>query len=581
MVRIVFTEGEKKAAKADQEGIRCIGLVGVFSFTNKGKLELSEDLKSVNWERREVRICFDSDFRDNENVQKAIGRLASYLKSQRAFVKVIYLPGGPSGEKVGLDDFLITHGRGEFERLSLEAEEPDPVDSGDEKSDNIDPMTAARLFLDDRRSSDGELKIRYFKQDFWEWTGQRYRVVPEESDLRPVVHLFLDNLQHHLTRSNTTNVIEGIRALSSVDSLVELPRWIGKADSQRNCITLENGILDLDLVLSGATSPIVDHTPLWFSQVCLPYEFDPAATCPRWFEALIQSLDGDLELVNLLQEWFGYQLQRGTDQQKFAILIGEGGTGKSSTCAALHAMLGAENVSSVSLDRLGERFELHRMLGKLANISAETEEITKVSEGRLKQLTSGDPTPFEEKNKPIFDATPTAKLTFAMNNLPRFTDRSSGLWRRMILIPFDHKIPADKIVPGMDKADWWVRSGELPGILNWAIEGLKRLNSEGFTASPKVSSLLENYRNENNPARAFLLRNYREDPQGKVVTRDLYDAYKTECSRSGHHPLHEQNFGREVSRTFPGAKKSRFRIDGELRHGYQGICEGGGQGDCV
>src|SRR5205807_310610 len=123
-------------------------------------------------------------------------------------------------------------------------------------------------------------------------------------------------------------------------------------------------------------------------------------------------------------------------------------------------------------------------LGKLANICAEVGELDKAAEGYLKAYTSGDAMQFERKYESSFSAMPTARLVLATNNPPRFSDKSDGVWRRLILLPLNVTIAEEERVYGMDKREWWEASGELPGILNWALEGFDRLRLQGgFTRS--------------------------------------------------------------------------------------------------
>jgi hypothetical protein len=132
---LIITEGEKKAAKADQEGFPCLGLVGVYGWQKKrvaesAARELIEDLKSVAWVSRAVFICYDSDVRGKPEVQWAEWHLAQALEDAGAVVKVVRLPDGAKGEdgqpaKVGLDDFLVSKGADAgkaFEQLLYEAQ---------------------------------------------------------------------------------------------------------------------------------------------------------------------------------------------------------------------------------------------------------------------------------------------------------------------------------------------------------------------------------------------------------------------------------------------------------------------------
>jgi hypothetical protein len=151
-VPLLVTEGEKKAAKADQEGFTCIGLAGVYAWQKKrprhdgkptGPRELIEDLASIPWQGRVVYILFDSDAAENPHVRWGEWHLGQALAARGAVVKVVRLPPGdpgPDGKpaKMGLDDYLIAHPAGDLGRLLEEASEacrPAPKGGEDEGED--------------------------------------------------------------------------------------------------------------------------------------------------------------------------------------------------------------------------------------------------------------------------------------------------------------------------------------------------------------------------------------------------------------------------------------------------------------
>ena len=106
-------------------------------------------------------------------------------------------------------------------------------------------------------------------------------------------------------------------------------------------------------------------------------------------------------------------------------------------------------------------------------------ELDKVAEGQLKAFVSGDLMEFEYKFKTPFSAKPTARLILSTNNPPMFSDKTDGVWRRMLLLRCSVQIPESERVAGMDSVEWWRDAGELPGILNWAIAGLVQLRKQG------------------------------------------------------------------------------------------------------
>jgi P4 family phage/plasmid primase-like protien len=443
-----------------------------------------------------------------------------------------------------------------------------------------DPDRLARSFIE-------KCPWAFWRGAYYEYDGRRYREVPLQ-ELRALLtgHIgqclhnayaeqlrrHQDALRHyeqahagldgdlparHLPRppappSVTSSLVSNaLQALESQTVLrggdVPLPSLLPGGEKV-NLLALENGLLDLD------REELRPHTPAWFSTVCLPYPYDAAATCPRWLAVLGQNLEADAERIALLQEFFGYCLTPSTDAQQCIVLAGEGANGKSVVVAGLQALLGEDNFSSVPLEDFGRRFAMAQTLGKLANIAAEVGELDRTAEGTLKAFISGDRMCFERKGKDAFTARPTARLLLSTNNVPRFADRSEGVWRRLRLVPFNRRVPEGERVPGMDKPEWWLRLGEVPGMLNWALEGLRRLraNNMRFTEPAACRAALEAHRQESDPCRVFLLEHYEPAAGGEPIpSTELYKHYQEWGKENGHaNLLTSHNFGRQVRRVF-------------------------------
>ncbi len=386
-----------------------------------------------------------------------------------------------------------------------------------------------------------------------------------------------------VTKTLVSNVIDATASMVVVSSAADQMTWIDDSGRQRrNYVSMANGILDIESVLAekDLDECLLPHTPKWFSSICLPYKFDAEATCPKWEAFLEKNLELDPERIKILQEWAGYLLLPDTGEQKFLVLEGEGANGKSVYCAAINAMLGADNCSHIPLELFADRFAKSQTLGKLVNISADVGELDKVAEGYLKSFTSGDVMYFDRKGIPGVDCTPTARLMLACNNRPRFSDRSSGIWRRMLLIPWRITIGSKDRIRNMDKPWWWEQSGELPGIFNWALIGLERLRKQqSFTDSHLSREALEDYKIESNPARAFLLENLDTTEGGGVKATLIYKLYSKWAAENGYRPLGERIFGKEVKRAFPssdrkkgGSRADRYWYYANLRFSSDEIC---------
>jgi hypothetical protein len=135
-VPLTITEGEKKAAKADQEGIACVALVGTEGWSVKrpkdgnakpiGPRVLIPDMDAIAFRGRRVFVVFDSDAIAKKEVRQAARALADALAARGADVRIVKLPHGDDDEKVGLDDYLITHTADELRALMESAEPPQP-----------------------------------------------------------------------------------------------------------------------------------------------------------------------------------------------------------------------------------------------------------------------------------------------------------------------------------------------------------------------------------------------------------------------------------------------------------------------
>jgi phage/plasmid-associated DNA primase len=131
----------------------------------------------------------------------------------------------------------------------------------------------------------------------------------------------------------------------------------------------------------------------------------------------------------------------------------------------------------------------------------------------------------------------------------------------------------------MDSADWWEQSGELPGIFNWALQGLWRLRMQKqFTASELVTDAIQDYQDESNPVRTYLRENF-EPGRGIVKSKDAYRFYVDWALETGHKPMNERTFGKEFQRMFPGSprkyggsRSSRYYYYDEIHFSQDEIC---------
>jgi len=353
-----------------------------------------------------------------------------------------------------------------------------------------------------------------------------------------------------------------IRSITLLSQSAGWNQMIGEEGADRKTmLSLKGSLIDLDKFVKGATDFIVTKNSEYLSAYCLPVEHQSSATCPTWLKFLDEMLPGDVQKV--LQEFFGYILWPGrNDFNAFTILYGDGANGKSVVLAALKALIGDGNYTALSIENFNSErtFPLAATYGKLANICEDMEELHKVQEGLIKNYISpGSVITVERKNRDPFEMKPTAKLIFATNFLPRFSDRSDGVWRRLIVLPFKKQIlDRSKQRPELATIQFWQQSGELSGLLNWSLDGLARLTSQKtFSESEDLQRVKSAFALECNPAKLWLFDNFEiGTPDPNLTIREVYGLYRSEMNSIERNPIGIGTFNKEVIRTFPSVQKT-------------------------
>jgi phage/plasmid-associated DNA primase len=179
-----------------------------------------------------------------------------------------------------------------------------------------------------------------------------------------------------------------------------------------------------------------------------------------------------------------------------------------------------------------------------------------MNEGMLKDVSSGGDIPVERKGKDPLTAAAIARCIFASNSLPAFADRSNGIWDRLRIIPFNERFRGtSRHNPNLKRE---IAAAELPGIFNWAIEGLAKLRGmKRFPEHPEGKGIASEHRLACDHESQFLLEDYEEKEDALITKVELYNAYQEFCRANGYRPKNAANFGREVKRIFPSAYEGR------------------------
>jgi len=349
-------------------------------------------------------------------------------------------------------------------------------------------------------------------------------------------------------------------------------------ESNLDQLPLKNGVLNIE---TGELESYGDLKHFFLFQ--MPVDYDPTADCPifkNFVSEIIYPAD-----VPLAQEIFGYCLWRdGMATLKKAIMfLGAGDNGKSLLLSVLVSLLGERNVSAISLSNLAEnRFASARLRGKLANVHPDLPDKALRDTGQFKGLIGDDIMPFEIKHGGGGEFRNRAKLIFSANKLPDAQDDSDGYYTRWVILNFPYEFVRGKRQlseierPQKDKSQ--LKAGftnELSGILNWSLEGLRRLQTNGcFTNEISTDKMRELYVKLANSLKAFIIDKC-------VVTGklddylskdDFYTQYIVYCQDRKLAAFTKTKVGRDFPGCYPGqVTGGRDFVRGERPPSWRGI----------
>ena len=266
----------------------------------------------------------------------------------------------------------------------------------------------------------------------------------------------------------------------------------------------------------------------------LPFEYNPQAKAPI-FEEYLNKVLPDKERQRVLAEYLGYVFIKHGGRLKLEaalILYGTGANGKSVFYEVTNALLGAENVSSYSLQELTDDLGYYRAMiaNKLVNYASEIN--GKLEADKFKKMVSGETIPARlPYGKPML-LNNYAKFIFNCNELPKDVEHTNAYFRRWLIIPFDVTIPKAEQDSELHTK---IIETELSGVFNWVLEGLNRLlEQKRFSECEAAKRAVEQYRTESDSVQMFLSEHeYKVSPTNEIPLKDMFNEYRNYCIESG------------------------------------------------
>lgn len=321
---------------------------------------------------------------------------------------------------------------------------------------------------------------------------------------------------------------------SSIESYLKSQLYVPdeQVDNGDDYVNLENGLYNLE------TDTLEPHRRDLYLTSQLGFAYDPEAACPTWLKCLdewFMTPDGspDQELINVFQEAFGYSSTADTSYQVAFWLFGEAASGKSTAVKVLKVLMGNAYIE-IDLSALNRnQYQLAEIQGKRVVSCTEAAANSVLQDNVFKQLVSGEEVVTRQIRQSTRRFKPQAKVWWAMNEMPRNQDRSSAVYRRLVIIPFRNPVPFEKRDRRLDEK----LKAEAPGIFRWALEGLRRLRQQRrFTSPTTVREAVEEYKAENDVEAAFVADWGVCDPKQETKSSTLYGAYAVWCDLFGYKP---------------------------------------------
>jgi P4 family phage/plasmid primase-like protien len=306
------------------------------------------------------------------------------------------------------------------------------------------------------------------------------------------------------------------------------------------------------MVLDATTATIIPNKKDYYLIHSIGAGYNPEATCPLFLEYLDSSFAGvsdKNERIAAIQEFAASMFLQDTRFQDFMILHGVGGEGKSILLSAIRSVIGRYFSASIPITDIGERFKTHRLDGKLANLSDESQANVKVNTEILKALTAGNILTVEQKNKDADEMINHSKMIFAMNQFPMLGDSSKGMERRMMVISFPNPVSKEK----RDKQLQHKIAAERDGIFLWLLEGLKRILVTDEITMPPSSLEIVKIIMMSDPLTGFVndcltILPPDSKPSQGTINEQVYTAYKRYCEHNGSDNfLTANNFSRRIT----------------------------------
>ncbi len=395
--------------------------------------------------------------------------------------------------------------------------------------------------------------LHFWQGDFHQFDGACFREL-SPADLRACVYELLavrcvgaGGKPLAVKKRVVDDFIDALKAAAKLSDAITPPAFLVGNDDPREFIACRNGLLHVP------TRTLRPAMPSFFTRNALAFDFNANAPAPaEWLRFLESIWADDFQQWDTLQEWFAYCLTLDTRQQKIFLIVGPKRSGKGTIARVLTALVGAANTGAPTLANLGASFGMEGLIGKQLAIISDARlghkaDAASIAENLLR-ISGEDHLSVPRKFQPDYTAQLPVRFMLMTNELPTLADASGALASRFVILAMSESFYGREDQTLFDRL--W---GELPGILNWALDGLDRLRERGHFDQPHAAlHLVEQLDALGSPVKAFVVDCCEVGPTKWVAASALFEAWQAWCQRENRdHVGTVQSFGRQLGAAAP------------------------------
>lgn len=425
-----------------------------------------------------------------------------------------------------------------------------------------DPIALSIFLLEE---NPGLLKC---EKNIYLFNGKCYDLILREQ-LLTMLHRFM--ITHGITKiwNKRNDIIDSLLAYEKL-------KTVKKMNDYPDLLCLNNGIINIH------TRELVSHSADYYFDSIIDNDYDPKALeCPAFKEYLESTFNGDRDTIDNVIMLGGYLMDTSCAANKMFLFNGSGSNGKS-VLIDTYSMFFSDvsirpQVTSISLSDLsGDKFKKSDLITSRFNVCSE-EKKGYIDAEEIKKIISGELINVRGLYRDTITFRPKTKIVIGANGLPKFTDTSDGIYRRLVIINFENQYKTAEEMEGINhikEKRIFVCDLDLPdkikseksAILNLFLDGLLRLKERKyqFILSKKSSDALTEFKRDSDTVREFLEDNYEIDSESHMTIHNVYahyrQWYRANVQDSSLMKFRANEMGRRIKETFGIESRPQQRL---------------------